>query len=139
MTIKINSIYKSFPTQKACADLLEKARWGGTPVCPHCKKSYYTPLPKQRKYHCNICNSSFSVTCTTFLHKTKIDIQKWFYVILFLSSNEKKISLRDLAKEISVTKDTALRLSNKVKQSFISESVFINQILNLLHDGKENT
>ena len=136
MTIKLKHIYKEFPTEKSCIDLLEKARWGNKPICPHCGLSYYTSLRKQKKYHCNTCNSSFSVTSTTFLHKTKIDIQKWFFVIRLLSSNDDKISVRDLAKEINVTKDTALRLYNKVKQSFISESPFINRILNQLYNGK---
>jgi transposase-like protein len=36
-----------------------------------------TPLKeKQQRYHCNNCNTSYSVTVGTIFHDTKLDLQK---------------------------------------------------------------
>ena len=30
------TVFEKFPSQEACIAHLENARWGDTPVCPHC-------------------------------------------------------------------------------------------------------
>ncbi|MBS1665870.1 MAG: transposase [Bacteroidetes bacterium] len=133
MTLK--NLYKKFPTQVECIRFLESIVWEEGVKCPYCCSKYITALKHEERYHCNSCNISFSVTVNTFLRKTKIDLQKWFYVINVLSSNQPKISVRELATEINVTKDTANRLVKTIKTAFLKESSLINNILNKLNDG----
>jgi transposase-like protein len=125
----LEDIYNQFPNKNDCINHLEKLRWGEIPICPYCNSKHFTELKEDNRYHCNTCNTSYSVTVNTMFHKTKIDLQKWFYAIHLIINNEKKISSRELAKKIKTTKDTAWRILNEVKNSLIKQDDLIYKIL----------
>jgi hypothetical protein len=50
------------------------------------------------------------VTVRTLFHKTKVDFQKWFFAII-----KNDLTARQLAFEISVTKDTANFMINRIR------------------------
>ena len=116
--MNIIQIYKKFPDQKACIAHLEKARWNNEPVCPYCKSKKQTPALKESRYHCNTCNTSYSVTVATIFHKTKVDLQKWFLAITLVLNAKKGISARQLARDIEVTKDTAWYMIMRIRKAF---------------------
>ncbi|MBP8114530.1 MAG: transposase [Chitinophagaceae bacterium] len=128
--MKIEKIYKALPTNKDCIKLLEILIWDNLPVCPYCNSQYFTESKSENRYHCNTCNISYSVTVKTFLHNTKIELQKWFYVVILLSKNDPMPSSRTLGKDIGTTKDTALRIMKAAKQAYIKERILIEKILN---------
>src|SRR5580704_17986571 len=105
--MNIIQVYKQFPTTSDCIKHLENVRWNGVPVCPYCKSTKQTPRPKEQRYHCNNCNTSYSVTVGTIFHKTKVDLQKWFVAISLVLNAKKGISARQMGRDIGVTKDTA--------------------------------
>lgn len=121
MTNKLKSIYRKFPDEKFCIKLLEEIIWNNSPICPYCNSGNYTRLKNDCRYHCNTCNTSYSVTVNTVFHKTKIPLQKWFYIIYLKEINGLEIPVRLLGEEINVTKDTANRIINKVN-SFYCEN-----------------
>jgi hypothetical protein len=47
------------------------------------------------------------------LHKTKIDLRKWFFAVHLLDN--KKISARQLAKDIQITKDSACFMVSRIR------------------------
>lgn len=108
----IQQSYKKFKTQVDCIKYLEQIKWGGIPRCPHCNTTRQTPQLKEQRYRCGVCRSSYSVTVRTVFHNTKIDLQKWFVAIPLILN--KRISARQLAKEIGVTKDTACFMVNRI-------------------------
>jgi len=115
----LKQIYKKFPTEATCLDLLEEIIWGNVPKCPYCGSTNSVPLNTGVRYHCNKCNTSYSVTVKTIFHKTKIPLQKWFYVIFLKEKNQLSITLRELGLQIETTKDTANRLVNKVNNFYL--------------------
>ena len=123
----LNNFYQKFTTKEDCLIYLEKILWNNKPTCPYCNSVKITKLKQEFRYHCNNCNTSFSLTVNTMFHKTKIDLQKWFYVLHLILNNEEKRSIRQLAKEINTTKDTALRVLNKVKKSIIKQDIIIQK------------
>lgn len=127
MTLK--DIYNRFPRKQDCIAHLEKLRWDSIPVCPYCNSNHYTELKEEYRYHCNTCNISFSVMVNTMFHKTKIDLQKWFFAIYLIVESNNNISSRELAKKINTTKDTAWRIINEIKKSLIKQDVLIQKIL----------
>jgi len=129
--MKLSEIYNKYPTQKICIEQLENLIWADYPRCPHCGYQKYTPLRNENRYHCNICNVAFSVTVRTMFHKTRVDLQKWFYVIDQLLNTDRKITDRGLAGEINVTKDTAWRMINAVTGE-IGKSELIYKIAELV-------
>lgn len=118
MTDKLNKIYNQFPSENSCIQLLEEIVWNNNPICPYCKSPNYTKLKNSLRYHCNKCNTSYSVTVDTIFHKTKIDFQKWFYIIHLKETNKLNIPVRILGEEMEITKDTANRIINKVNSFY---------------------
>jgi len=113
----IIEVYQRFTAQKDCLQYLEKVRWQNKPICPYCKSFKQTPLKKEHRYHCNNCNTSYSVTVGTIFHKTHLSIQKWFLAISLILSAKKGISARQLARHLKINRNTALRISMKIREA----------------------
>ncbi len=110
-------VFERFPTQESCISHLESVRWNNTPQCPYCKSVKQTPLKKEHRYHCNNCNTSFSVTVATIFHGTHLPIQKWFFAVSLILNAKKGISARQLARHLHVNRNTAWRISMKIRDA----------------------
>lgn len=116
--MNIIQIYEQFPTKQDCYDHLEQVRWGNNPECPYCQcVNCSTPMPKENRHHCNTCNMSYSVTVGTIFHNTKLDFQKWFVALSLILNAKKGLSARQLARDISVTKDTAWLMQMRIREA----------------------
>lgn len=127
--MNIIQVYKQFPTDQDCIKHLERVRWNNTPVCPYCKSTKQTPVPKEHRYHCNNCNTSFSVTVGTIFHKTKLDLQKWFLALSLVLNAKKGYSARALGRDIEVTKDTAWRMFMQIRKALIEQHELMEGII----------
>ena len=115
----ITQIYELFPTQDDCIRHLEHVRWGDKPKCPYCTSFNTTPLPTEKRYHCNTCNTSFSVTVRTIFHQTHLPLQKWFLAIAIILNAKKGIAARQLGRDLHVNKDTAWRMAMKIRDAMV--------------------
>ncbi len=127
----IVKIYKLFPTQKECMIYLEKVLWNNEPTCPYCKSKNTTPMPKEHRYHCNNCNTSYSVTVGTIFHKTKLDLQKWFLGISLVLNAKKGISARQLARDLDVNKNTAWYMGMRIRRAMIENLEFMSGLVEI--------
>lgn len=114
-----------------CLALLEEIRWGGIPQCPYCESTNSTAIKKERRYHCNSCFNSYSVTVGTLFHKTRIDLQKWFLAIHLVLNTQKSISERQLAKTIGVNRNTGSYMITRIRKAVIEEYELIQQIIEI--------
>lgn len=122
MTLK--DFYTKFPTQEYCLSFIENIRWSNTPICPYCKSFKVSNIFNEKRYHCNTCNTSFSVTVKTIFHKSKVELQKWFFAI-YLFNKGHKLSCRELAKQISVNKNTAMFIISRIKKARMEQMLFL--------------
>lgn len=120
--MNIGEVYEQFPTEADCMRYLEGIRWNGEPTCPYCRSNRSTPRQKQPRYHCNNCNTAYSVTVGTVFHRTRLPLQKWFLAINLIINNRKSIPARQLAKRLSVNRNTAWYLSVRVRDAMIEPS-----------------
>lgn len=127
--MNIVQIYKLFPTQEDCLEHLEKVRWNNKPICPYCNSNKFTPLKQERRYHCNTCNTSYSVTVNTIFHKTKIDLQKWFLAISLVLNAKKGISSRQLSRDLEVNKNTGWYLLMRIRNAMLQDSKLLTGIV----------
>lgn len=127
--MNIVQLYKQFPTQQDCIKHLENVRWNGTPVCPYCNSTKQTPVVKENRYHCNSCNTSYSVTVGTIFHKTKLDLQKWFLAVSLVLNAKKGYSARQLGRDIDVTKDTAWRMFMQIRKALVEQHELMEGII----------
>lgn len=137
MTKELSNIYKVFPNQSDCVLYLENLLWNNKPVCPYCDSNRSTPIKNKERFHCNKCNTTYSVTVGTIFHKTKVDLQKWFFAIKLLSV-EPNISSRKLADHLSVTKDTAWAITLKIKGLSNKDPSIIDNIIVSFNTGPKN-
>jgi transposase-like protein len=126
--MNLDSVYRKYQTQEDCYNYLEELLWNKIPICPYCNSKKNTIIKNSKRYHCNNCNTSFSVTVNTIFHKTKIDLQKWFLAIHLIMNFEDKKSLRVLAKNINTTKDTSMRILNLVRKELNKQDSIILKI-----------
>ena len=91
--MNIVRIYELYPTEADCIRHLERVRWPKKAVCWYCKSENTTPVPAERRHHCNNCNTSFSVTVGTIFHHTHLPLQKWFLAVCLILNAKKGISL----------------------------------------------
>jgi hypothetical protein len=76
-----------------------------------------TPRPTEHRFHCNACNTTFSVTVNTIFHHTHLPLQKWFLAISLMLNSKKGLSTRQLARDIEVNRNTAWYLGKRVRRA----------------------
>ncbi len=124
--MNIVEIYKLFPDQDKCIEYLEKVRWNNIPKCPYCNSMNSSKVLKERRYHCNNCNTSYGVTVRTIFHKTKLDLQKWFLGITLILNARKGISARQLARDLNINKNTAWYMRMRIRRAMLEERELFN-------------
>jgi len=119
--MNIVKVYETFPSNDDCIAHIEKVRWGNNPYCPYCKSFKVTQMAKQKRHHCNNCNTSFSVTVGTIFHHTHLPLQKWFLGIVIILNAKKGLSARQLGRDLNINKDTAWRMAMKIRNAMTQQ------------------
>lgn len=127
--MNIVQIYKIFPTHKDCLKHLEAVKWRGNPKCPYCLSINCTSLKDDIRYHCNGCNTSYSVMVGTIFHDTKLDLQKWFLAISLILNAKKGISSRQLSHDLEVNKNTGWYLLMRIRKAMLQDSALLKGIV----------
>jgi len=127
--VDIIEVFERFPDKTACIKYLEEVRWSNKPSCPYCGSSNYSEMKGEHRYHCNSCNTSFSVTVGTIFHNTKLPLQKWFVAVSFVINARKCIAARQLSRAIHVTKDTAWRMLIQIRVAMAEYGDFLHGII----------
>lgn len=116
-------IVKMFPTEKDCREYLVQLRWGGKPVCQKCghdEKIY--KINDGKTYKCSKCRQQFTVRLGSIFEDSPIPLQKWFMAIYLVTAHKKGISSCQLAKDITVTQDTAWFMLHRIRYAIKTKS-----------------
>ena len=119
-TISIVELLRRFPDDQACIAWLEKARWGGKPICPHCgaDEGHTKPPSKPDHYYwCTHCHDYFTVTTKTCMHATKTSLQNWVVAIYSVMTARKGVSAMQLSKELGVQYRTAWYMLHRIREA----------------------
>tara|TARA_R110002124_G_scaffold252236_5_gene417551 strand:- start:915 stop:1301 length:387 start_codon:yes stop_codon:yes gene_type:complete len=128
--MELKDIYIKYPNRIDCVEYLEELKWKSIPFCPYCNSRNFTKVKSTIRYHCNNCNTSYSVLVDTIFKSTKLDLQKWFVAINLILVENEGLSMRKLANKIKVTKDTAWRMNNEIKKYYFEGDILLNKIIN---------
>src|ERR1035438_599259 len=129
--MNIVAIYKKFPAETDCIKHIERVRWLGKPVCPYCKSTRTTSMPREFRHHCNGCNTTFSVTVDTIFHHTHLDLQKWFLAISLVLNAKKGLSARQLARDIQVNKSTGWSMGMRIRNAMFEQPELMRGIVEM--------
>jgi transposase-like protein len=127
--MNIIQVYEQFPTDSDCIAHLESVRWPGGPRCPYCGSDKSSALPKEHRYHCYNCKTSYSVTVNTIFHDTKLDLQKWFLAISLILNAKKGISSRQLCRDLAVNKNTAWYMAMRIRKAMVEHGELLKGIV----------
>ena len=122
-TIGVKQLYQMFPGEDSCFEWLERERWNGEPVCPHCGglDNISAPPPsKPHHYWHKDCRKHFTVTTGTCMHATKMPLQDWIFAIYSLMTARKSVSAMQLSKELQCQYKTAWFMLHRLRESFSS-------------------
>ena len=120
-------VMERFPDQEACIEHLERIRWRGTPVCPHCEskdvvRKTEDGVGRVGRYNCHDCGASFKVTCGTVFHGTKIPLQKWFMAIAMITNAKKSLSSYELARDLDLKQKAAWYLMTRIRAEMANKT-----------------
>lgn len=129
-TLSVVQVMRMFPDDEACIKWLEKTRWGGKPVCAHCKSGERVSRPKSKPhtYWCGNCRKNFTVTTGTILHSTKTPLPNWIYAIYSVMTARKGVSAMQLSKELGVQYRTAWYMLHRIREASGGEITLSNII-----------
>src|SRR3954447_11457101 len=123
----IKRMYLEFPDEDCYKNYLLNLRWNEYVICPFCGSFKNTKLDSNFRFHCNACNTNYSLTVNTVMHDTKVELRKWL-ITLHLYLNDEKLSYRKLSKLIKVNKNTAYRMINALQYLFSKNRLIILKI-----------
>ncbi|MBZ6076199.1 IS1595 family transposase [Microvirga puerhi] len=109
---------KKFPTEQTVINHFIQIRYGSS--VPHCHLcgGVNRVVPERGRpkfFHCNDCNSSFSVFKDTIFEKSSTDLRDWMFAIHLFLNGKKGISAYQLKREVPVTYKTAWRMLKQIR------------------------
>jgi transposase-like protein len=128
--ITITELAKQLPDEESAYKHLEKMRWNGKPVCPHCgsENEHYFLTPQgdgrktrtgtistRRVWKCRDCRKQFSVTSGTIFHGTRVPLQIWIFVLFEMTANKNGIAAREIERKYGVAPKTAWLMTQKIR------------------------
>ena len=118
---------KQFKSPEAAREYLERLRWNGKPICPHCgsiSKDHYALKGEAHRpglWKCKDCRKQFSVTVGTVFERSKIALNVWLQAVHLLTSSKKGMSTNQLHRTLGVTLKTAWFMSHRIREAMKPE------------------
>jgi transposase-like protein len=119
-------------TEAEAYGLLERLRWQGRPVCPHCGSErvfYLTPkategrktrtgkVSERRVWKCGACRRQFSALTGTIFHGTKVELRVWLAVVAEMCANKNGMAAREIERKYGVAPKTAWFMAHRVREA----------------------
>ena len=118
-TISIIELSSMFGTERKAVAWLERSRWEGKPVCPHCGGMDNIKPYKGKKftYWHKDCRKAFTVKTGSVMHASKIGIRKWAIAIYAVLTARKGISSLQLSKELGITQKSSWYMLQRIREA----------------------
>ena len=129
--MNIMEVFKRFPTQDDCLKRLELARWSKGRTCPYCFSEKTFKYKNLLRYHCNNCNTSFTVIVNTIFQNTKLPLQKWFLAISLMMNAKKGISAKQLQRDLDITYKTAWYMAMRIRRGMVDQANMLMGIIEM--------
>ena len=105
-----------FPDDDSCLEWILKNRWPEGVTCETCVK--VTPhyrVKGRPAYVCGICGSQINPMAGTIFQDTHLPLRTWFYAFAQMAVTRCGISARQLARDLGVRPNTALRIWTQIR------------------------
>jgi transposase-like protein len=110
---------------------LERLRWQGNPVCPHCgsdrvfylnpqgdgRKTRTGKVSERRVWKCGACRRQFSALTGTIFHGTKVELRIWLKVVVEMCTDKNGMAAREIERKYGVAPKTAWFMAHRVREA----------------------
>lgn len=130
--ISIPGLALRIPDEASAYEFLEKMRWDGRVVCPHCasiaphyfltaqnggRKTRTGKISPRRVWKCKECRKQFSVLTGTVMHGTKIPVRTWVFVMFEMCASKNGVSAREIERKYGITPEAAWFLTQRIREA----------------------
>jgi transposase-like protein len=122
------------PDEAAAYRMLELLRWGtDRQVCPHCAVIgghwFLTPAngvsrqtrtgkaTQRRLWKCSACRKQFSALTGTIMHRSKIPVRKWLFVLFEMCTSKNGVAAREIERKYSLTPKAAWFMVHRIREA----------------------
>lgn len=106
-----------FPSDFSCYKHLENLKWGDGFSCKKCNNDKWNSSEPHIFRKCTKCDHIESITSSTLFHRSKIPIQKAFYIASVVFKNS-SITTKELSHHLDLRLNTCSSFRNKASQMF---------------------
>jgi transposase-like protein len=137
MSMNVLQLADKLRTEADAYLYLEELRWGDRPVCPHCgsvgEHYFLTPAngrsrktrtgsaSERRVWKCRDCRKQFSVLTGTIMHRSKVPVRTWVFVIFEACASKNGISAREVERKYGLCPRTAWHLLHRIREAMARE------------------
>jgi transposase-like protein len=115
-TVLYRVFAQRFPTEDACLDHLLALRYGRRGPCPKCGRvTTFHRLKRAPAYVCQWCAYHIHPKAGTPFARTRTPLQDWFYVMFLYCVGHKRMTAREVQRQLAVTYKTAWRIAHEIK------------------------
>jgi transposase-like protein len=109
-----------FRDEAGCRDYLQRLRWPGGFVCPHCKMVGEPWKMSDGLLRCQICHGRTSVTAGTVFQDTRKPLRTWFLAMWFVTSQKNGVSALGLQRVLGLgSYETAWTWLHKLRRAMV--------------------
>lgn len=120
LTLSLHTFHSRFHDNASCWAYLESVRWPNGPLCPQpeCRSLNDAGRWKPRDYRmqCRRCGKQFHAATGTQLAGSHLAMEQWFTAIYLILGTNGEITSTELARQLSVTRKTAARVTACVRR-----------------------
>jgi len=115
-TILYRVFSQRFPTEDACLAHLLALRYGNPGNCPKCgRRGRFHRLTSQQAFICQWCAYHIHPKAGTPFARTRTPLQDWFYVMFLFCVGHKRMTAREVQRQLGLTYKTAWRMTHEIK------------------------
>src|SRR5450631_502013 len=111
-----------FPDDAACAAYLEKTRWSGGFICPHCQVAGepFRFANRPGILRCRKCRRDTGLTVGTVMARSHTPLSVWFWSAYLVSSQTPGMSAVQLQRQLGLSRyETAFQILHKLRAGMV--------------------
>ncbi len=111
-----------FPDDAACSAYLERSRWSGGFVCPHCGivGEPFRITTRPGVLTCRACRRQTSLTVGTVMERSHIPLSTWFWAAYLVSSQPPGLTVVEFQHQLGLSRyATAFGILRKLRAAMV--------------------
>jgi transposase-like protein len=111
-----------FPDDAACSEYLERSRWPGGFICPHCGVTGepFRFANRRGVLRCRACRENTSLTVGTVMERSHTPLSTWFWATYLVASQTQGMSAVQFQRQLGLSRyETAFGILHKLRAAMV--------------------